>query len=474
MNERLAYRWVLLAAGFFLLLNTFLITQEIYYGLAIPFVLALIGLAIFSVDKLLMFVIAATPFSIALEDPRFNVNIMLPTEPILLGLLALFFIRLLYKGRYDADIVRHPISLVIIAMTAWVAFTSITSSMPLVSFKFLLSRLWLVVTYYYWIALLIRERNMFKSFYWLYLLPLTAAVLYTLYMHSLKGFSHESSTGIMMPFYKEHTSYGAVLAMYFPPAVALAFFTSDSLGRKTVGFAVTLVLAFGLIFSYTRAAWVSLVVALLFWGLLELRIKFRSILLLLGVAILSLVLFRQEIFSNLEKNTQDSSEDLAEHVESISNISTDASNLERINRWMSAFRMFEERPLVGWGPGTYMFQYAPFQNPREKTIISTNNADVGNAHSEYIGPLAEQGIPGALLTLMLVFVFLYIGMRVVYNTKGDERAMAVAALLGLVTYFTHGLMNNFLEMDKAACPVWGFLAILTILDLKIRDRKQEG
>ena len=56
--------------------------------------------------------------------------------------------------------------------------------------------------------------------------------------------------------------------------------------------------------------------------------------------------------------------------------------------------MFVERPIAGWGPGTYQFEYAPFQTAELRTQISTNNADLGNAHSEYLGPLAEQGLFG--------------------------------------------------------------------------------
>ena len=55
-------------------------------------------------------------------------------------------------------------------------------------------------------------------------------------------------------------------------------------------------------------------------------------------------------------------------------------------------RMFKDRPLLGHGPGTYMFLYAPYQKPSEKTIISTNAGNRGNAHSEYLGPMAESGI----------------------------------------------------------------------------------
>ena len=78
----------------------------------------------------------------------------------------------------------------------------------------------------------------------------------------------------------------------------------------------------------------------------------------------------------LERNKQDSSDDLAKHVESISNVSSDASNLERLNRWSCAWAMFVERPIAGRGPGTYQFEYAPFQTAELRTQISTNNADL--------------------------------------------------------------------------------------------------
>jgi hypothetical protein len=41
----------------------------------------------------------------------------------------------------------------------------------------------------------------------------------------------------------------------------------------------------------------------------------------------------------------------------------------------------------------------------------------------------------------------------------------MSVLLGLITYFIHGLMNNFLDTDKASVPVWGFIAILVAMDI---------
>ena len=137
--------------------------------------------------------------------------------------------------------------------------------------------------------------------------------------------------------------------------------------------------------------------------------------------------------------------------------------------------MFNERPLVGFGPGTYQFTYAPYQKPNEKTIISTNNGDVGNAHSEYIGPLAEQGVLGLLFTLLLVYQMLRTGIRVYYRSSSKKARMyALVAMCGLVTYWVHGFLNNFLDNDKTSLAVWGFSALLLMLDLKRVDFEDES
>jgi O-antigen ligase len=177
-------------------------------------------------------------------------------------------------------------------------------------------------------------------------------------------------------------------------------------------------------------------------------------------------LFSFEILDRLEKNQQGPSANFVEHLRSVSNISTDNSNLERINRWQSALRMFEERPFFGYGPGTYQFEYAPFQRAREKTLISTNAGDKGNAHSEYIGPLAEQGFIGMILVFLVVTTFIVTAMRVYKNTDQKQvKIMSLSLMLALLTYFVHGIMNNFLDTDKASVPVWGFIAAIVALDI---------
>jgi O-antigen ligase len=236
------------------------------------------------------------------------------------------------------------------------------------------------------------------------------------------------------------------------------------------------VISFALLFSYSRAAWISIVIAGSVRVILLLKIKFRT--LLFGFAAIGALIYinRTELFLKLEENHQDSSKDLSKHIQSISNIRTDDSNVERLNRWESAFRMVKERPVFGWGPGTYMFQYAPFQLSYEKTSISTNEGERGNAHSEYIGPLSESGIFGCLSFILIGIVTLYSGINLYTRSEGHRatQILIVSATLGLITYYVHGGLNNFLDTDKASSLFWGYTAMIAALDVYHVRKYEKG
>ncbi len=457
------------------LLNVVFIVTEMYWGLLLPFILAVVALIVLSLDKVLLFLVFATPLSIFYFNPDLGVGITLPTEPLFVGIMILFFAKILYRGGFDRKVFLHPISLALVFNLLWVLVTSITSELPLVSIKFFIARLWFVSVCFYLMSQLFKKPKNIKLFFWLYAIPLSMAVIYTLVVHAQNGFTREASVWVMFPFFKEHTVYGAVLALFIPITFVLAFMLNNSLNSRLLASLLLTILVVGVIMSFTRAAWVSLVAAIGVAVLVVLKIN-RFTFFLIVAAFAGLLWFYQDaILDRFESNQATSSDNLTEHVSSISNISTDASNLERINRWKSALRMFQERPLVGFGPGTYMFLYAPYQKPYEKTIISTNAGDLGNAHSEYIGPLAESGVMGMLSVLALVYFTVTTSLRVYYGLEDKEhKRIALAVFMGLVTYWTHGLLNNFLDMDKAALPVYGFTALLVIYERYYLPSKQQG
>jgi len=459
----------------FVVLNGFLISKEFYYLNLVPWFLLIILVAFYSVDKILLLIVFLTPLSINLSVlvTGLGADLHMPTEPLLAGILLIIIFKHFHGHGFDRRIMTHPVSIAIYINLIWILITTITSSMFVVSVKFLMSRIWFLISFYFLATHLFKsERNM-RKYVWLYIFAMMVVVGIVFYKLSGSGFLNQKAAhNAVRPFFVDHTSYGAILAMLAP--VIAGFIFSDPKVKGLLRIIVIGVFAFlmmAILFSYTRAAWLSLIATLIIFILVKLKIKFTFLAAVGFVILLFVFSYWQEIMIKLEQNRQDSSKELAEHVRSISNVTTDASNLERLNRWSCAWRMFKEKPVFGWGPGTYMFQYAPFQISRERTPISTNFANLGNAHSEYIGPLAESGFFGTLTFLAIVIATLITGFRV-YRTQENRfiRTLSLTLLLGLITYYIHGMMNNFLDTDKASALFWGYTAMLVAMDVYHKSR----
>ncbi len=458
---------VYILSAIFIVANALCVYFEFYYLSALPLALALIYMAFYALDKLMLFIVFFTPLSLNLENLELGgLGMYMPTEPLMFGIMLLFVLKVINERGFNREILYHPITLAVTFNLVWIFITAIASEMPLISLKFFLARMWFVVTFYFVATQLFRVKANFNRFIWCYVIPMCAVIIYSVVGLTMMGFDEKAAHWVMDPFFKDHTSYGAIIAMFIPLVIYLLTVKHyNTLIKFSTGF-ILVVYALGCVLSYTRAAWVSLLGAAVLFVIYKLKIKFRFLAFAGLIGAVLLYMSWPTLMMKLEKNRQDSSGDLAEHVQSISNISSDASNLERINRWESALNMWKERPVLGWGPGTYTFLYAPFQLSKNKTIISTNAGDLGNAHSEYIGPLAEQGIPGMLSIIVLVTLVFVYGSRVYHSLpKGQMKSLVLALLLGLFTYWAHGLLNNYLDTDKASVPVWGFIAMIVAIDI---------
>lgn len=431
---------------------------------------AMVGLYIvfFHADWAMYLIALSTPFSIILKVKDVQLGLSLPSEALMIMVTLLFFARILYDLRIDRSFLKHPISIAILIYLGWMLLTCLTSARPVISLKFFASKLWFITSCYWFFMQMVNDdlKNAVRYFN-CYAVGLAIIVCITTYKHAISGFDEHYAHWVMTPFYNDHTAYGAALAFMLPLSAGFLFLPDNSLKNNIFYLLISLILATGLYLSFSRAAWISLTMSIGVLIILKLRIKLSW--LVSGGLVVGLLLFfyADDILYKMSRNSQDSSGNFVEHIQSMSNISTDASNTERINRWIAAYGMIKERPVFGWGPGTYQFEYAPFQHGYYRTIISTDFGDGGNAHSEYIGPCAESGIPGAVTVFVLVFVFLYCGIKTyIYTDDKTVRILSLCMTLALVSYYTHGIFNNFLDTDKLSVLVWAAMAVITVCDVK--------
>jgi putative inorganic carbon (hco3(-)) transporter len=466
--------FVLLAGLVYLILCFWFIWSDQAYLALFPLGLVAVYAAIYHTKWAFLALAFMTPLSVNIEEYTDSFGLFIPTEPLLAGFMLMVVLVSLRRELIEPAVWRHPIVLAVGFYLFWVGITAITSTHPSVSFKFLLARLWFIVPMLLFGTVVFRDEKNIRIFLWLFITGMVIAILYTLTVHAQYRFGEKEGHWVMWPFFKDHTIYGAIVALVTPLVFGLYLSKKHSVLVQAVLLGFIVVILLGLYFSYTRAAWLSVIAAMGVWFLIHFKIKFS---LLAGIAIFagSILFFswdtiQMELARNKEEHT---TENFAERLQSAGNVTTDASNLERLNRWSCAIEMFKERPVFGFGPGTYAFEYAPFQEPENLTIISTNFGDMGNAHSEYLGPMAEMGAIGLLAVLLLVAAIFYKGINLYIQWPTEDRetrVLILAMILSLTTYFVHGVLNNYLDTDKAAVPIWAMSAMFIALEMKLKQK----
>jgi putative inorganic carbon (HCO3(-)) transporter len=456
----------------YILLTLYFVWNDQAYLSLVSIGLISIYAAVFYTDVTFLAIAFLTPLSINIEEYTQSFGLYIPTEPLLFGMMILLLMMNIRKKLFPMDVWKNPIIWAVTFYVFWIFVTSITSSSPITSFKFLLARLWFMIPLLLYGPVVFKKLKYIRLFIWLYVIGMMLVITYTVLVHATYSFGEKEGHWVMWPFFKDHTIYGAMVAFTVPMVFGLYFSKKHSpLIQAILLFFIVLNLT-GLYFSYTRAAWLSVIAAVGVWALIHFRVKLSILLGIAAVIAISLFLSWDAIQIDMARNkSEHTTEDFGKKLESATNVTTDASNLERLNRWSCAISMFEDRPFFGYGPGTYAFEYARFQEPENLTIISTNFGDAGNAHSEFLGPMAEMGFMGLIAMLLIVTAIFYKGITLYYKwpeTDSEMKTLILMMILSLVTYFVHAFLNNFLDTDKAAVPIWGFCACFIALEMRLK------
>lgn len=441
-----------------------------YFLSVLPLAAGMFYFAVQKFEKFLFLMVAMVPMSATLHDIGGGFGAALPAEAMLLiafgGILLLI---LSGNFKFSSKFLKHPLFIVIAIQTIWIFITLFSSSFPAISTKFLLARLIYLLVFLLGFGHLSLDGTNAIRFFRQYILGFIPIMIYSLVVLSSSGLSRRYSPIMGEPFFDDHTVLGVCLAILLPmviwlfrnKALKIRIFKVHNLGTLAV-----ILLPLTLLLTFSRAAWLGVIVIGAFYLIMRLRIGFKWMLMGLAVTAALVYLNRERFEQRMNENNNVSGEDVVSTMGSVTNVSSDDSNLERLNRWACALRMAEERPWLGFGPGTYEKSYGPFQMIHQRTRISTSNGDRGDAHSEYLGALSEQGFPGMIFLVLVFLTSIWTGLRLAYQKDDPMKAsFAMAIVLGLVSYYVHGFVNDFLDIDKAATIFWSMLGILIALDV---------
>ncbi|NJN34705.1 MAG: O-antigen ligase family protein, partial [Saprospiraceae bacterium] len=303
---------------------------------------------------------------------------------------------------------------------------------------------WYIVTFYFLAAWVLRSERDFKRFFWSIFIPLSIAVVITLYRYSFYDFDFAFVEKVMNPMFRNHVNYACIMVLFLP----YIWFMLLQESRFNLKYWLLLGSIFLFIFaiqtSYTRAAYIAGFAAVGYYFIIKWRLTKFSLLAVSIVAIAWLTYVVNDgkyldFAPNFEKTI--THRDFNNLVEATAK-GEDISTMERVYRWVAGFHMVGERPWVGFGPNNFVNFYKKYSVSSFKTYVS-DNKDNSTVHCYYLLVAVEQGIIGLLIFMALVFYTLIIGERVYHQSKGFERSFAMASTLSFFIILLLLLINEF-------------------------------
>lgn len=447
-----------------------------YLFLGIPPFLLLIYLTIVDFKLIYLLLLFFIPLSTEFYFPN-GFGTDLPTEPLMIGLTLVYLFHFLQpdKNIDKQRILFHPITLLLLLHISWIFFTTCTSSLFWVSLKFSLAKTWYLISFFFMTALLLRDKKDDKRFFWVIFIPLFMTVIITLIRHASIGFSFELVHTVFSPFHRNHVSYAALLALFFPYIwFARKWYSQYDIRYLFILLAIPVFLL-GIYYSYTRAAYISIVIIFGAYFIFQLKLMKYVTLVTVVVGIIGLAYLIDDnryLEFAPDYNKTVSHKEFDNLLEATYK-GEDISTMERLFRWVAGFNMVADRPLLGVGPGNFTNFYQQYTVKSFKTYVSENE-DRSGIHSYYLMTAVEQGILGSIIYLILCFASLIYGERIYHETKDPMRKYFVmASLLCMVVIDAFQIINDMLETDKMGPFFFITLAILVNADLRNKAEKEQ-
>lgn len=146
----------------------------------------------------------------------------------------------------------------------------------------------------------------------------------------------------------------------------------------------------------------------------------------------------------------------------------DSSNRQRILMAQSGLKMFAERPLLGWGPGSFKILYEKYR-PAGAIHFTT-------PHNIYILTMVELGSLGLASFLWLALALVRLSLQAIDRHPQDSRwVIAVAALLSTIAQAVHGLVDAALiatQLGLIICAIGGATASLGRYSVNTNAKKE--
>lgn len=146
-----------------------------------------------------------------------------------------------------------------------------------------------------------------------------------------------------------------------------------------------------------------------------------------------------------------SSPQYVKRIQSITNITTNVSNRDRILVWKSAEKMIRDHPVTGVGIERFQKHYKKYKYKQERQ-------NLGHSHNNFIHTTVESGITGLAGLIYFLGFCLHKSLRNYRKNKNPYDILVFTIFLGYICIF--GQIDYTLGVSDGMRMMWFLLAVL--------------
>jgi O-antigen ligase len=145
---------------------------------------------------------------------------------------------------------------------------------------------------------------------------------------------------------------------------------------------------------------------------------------------------------------------------------SDLSSDIRLQIDRDIFKMVRERPLLGWGDGTFADVYPHFRTFYTDSLVNA-------AHNDYLQVLAETGLLGFAIVIWFLMAAVQPALHKAQKwTSNLNGAVSLAALLGIIGILVHSFVDFNLQIPANAVLFYS-LCTLAAMEPRFLTHRRE-